>query len=72
MAASWGSKHHSLKCDHVESCSLDLFTPKVGELFNECGLVTLLTNGGSMTWDKHRDGQAHIKSRLDLRVANTD
>ncbi|PON94606.1 Endonuclease/exonuclease/phosphatase [Trema orientale] len=40
--------------------SNDHFLPFVRDLFHKCGLLTIQTMGGALTWDNYRGGSAHI------------
>ncbi|KAM6577103.1 hypothetical protein CsatB_028940 [Cannabis sativa] len=58
--------------ERVGSRGRDQFLPFISDLIGRSGLIDLPVKGDCLTWDNHRDGEAHVKSALDKALANGD
>uniref|UniRef100_A0A803QEC1 Reverse transcriptase domain-containing protein n=1 Tax=Cannabis sativa TaxID=3483 RepID=A0A803QEC1_CANSA len=56
--------------ERMGSRGRDQSVPVITELVNSSGLIDLPIKGDSLTWDNHRDGEAHVKSALDKTLSN--
>uniref|UniRef100_A0A803QI17 Reverse transcriptase domain-containing protein n=1 Tax=Cannabis sativa TaxID=3483 RepID=A0A803QI17_CANSA len=58
--------------ERIGSRGRDQFLSFISGLINRIRLIDLPVKGESLTWDNHRDGEAHIKSALDKALVNGD